>query len=273
MNQIVQEPAQTDFTAIKVRQQATWASGDYAVIGRTLQIVGESLCEAVDLRAGARVIDVACGNGNASLAAARRWAQVTGVDYVPQLLDRARLRAAAEELELGLVEGDAEALPFADAHFDVALSTFGVMFAPDHRRAASELMRVVKPGGAIGLANWTPGGFIGELFATVGRHVAPPAGVASPARWGTESYLDELFDGARSIHAQRREFVFRYESVEHFIDVFRRYYGPIYKAFNALDPSRQARFAADIASLAAKFNRAEGSFAVPGEYLEVVIER
>ncbi len=265
--------AVVDLAAVKVRQQATWASGDFAVIGTTLQIVGESLCEAVDLQAGSRVVDVACGNGNAALAAARRWCKVTGVDYVPSLLQGAAQRARAERLDLELIEGDAERLPFEDAHFDVALSTYGIMFAPDQEKAAREIVRVVKPGGRIGLANWTPEGFIGHLFKAVGKHVPPPPGVASPAYWGTESRLQELFKGTRSIRAERKDFVFRYHSAAHFIEVFRTFYGPTFKAFGALDSRAQARLAADIEELSAKFNRSSTSFVVPGEYLEVVIDR
>lgn len=266
------QPA-VDLVAVKARQQATWASGDFAVIGTTLQIVGESLCEAVDLEAGSRVLDVACGNGNATLAAARRFCEVTGLDYVPELLERAAERARAERLELELIDGDAEHLPFEDARFDVALSTYGIMFAPDQDQAAREIVRVVKPGGKIGLSNWTPEGFVGQLFKTVGKHVPPPAGVASPIYWGMESRLEELFRGTRSIRTTRKEFVFRYESASHFIDVFRRFYGPTYKAFGALDSGGQARLAADIADLSSRFNRRKTSFVVPAEYLEVVIER
>jgi ubiquinone/menaquinone biosynthesis C-methylase UbiE len=262
-----------DLAAVKVRQQAMWASGDFAVIGTTLQIVGEALCEAVDLQAGARVLDVACGNGNASLAAARRWGNVTGLDYVPALLRRAADRARAEGLALELVEGDAERLPFADGCFDVALSTYGIMFAPDQEQAAREIVRVVKPGGTIGLANWTPEGFIGQLLKTIAKHVPPQPGVASPIYWGTEARLGELFRGTQSIQATRKEVAFRYESTAHFTDVFRRFYGPTYKAFLALDTEGQARLAADITDLSTRFNRRRTSFVVPCEYLEVVIER
>lgn len=268
-----QQPHVIDLMAVKARQQATWASGDFSIIGTTLQIVGEALCESVDLLSGSRVLDVACGNGNAALAAARRGAVVTGLDYVPALLQNAKGRAQAERLALDLVEGDAENLPFGDAHFDVALSTFGIMFAPNQEQAASEIMRVVKPGGRIGLCNWTPEGFIGQLLKTVGKHVPPPAGVASPIYWGTEARLNELFRAAQSIRVARKTFVFRYTSAADFIDVFRRYYGPTFKAFAALEPPRQAQLADDIAALAAKFNRHAESFVVPGEYLEVVIER
>jgi ubiquinone/menaquinone biosynthesis C-methylase UbiE len=272
-SQLPVAPAPPDLAALKARQQVMWASGDFSVIGTTLQIVGESLCEAVDLDAGAQVLDVACGNGNAALAAARRWCQVTGVDYVPELLRRAGERAHAERLELELIPGDAERLPFEDARFDVALSTYGIMFAPDQPQAAREIVRVVKPGGKIGLCNWTPEGFIGQLLKTVGRHVPPPAGVASPVAWGTEARLRELFSGTRSMRVEPREFVFRYKSAAHFIDVFRRFYGPTFKAFAALDPQGQARLTSDITELSARFNRSRTAFAVPAEYLEIVIER
>lgn len=277
MDQILHgQPARVndiDFAAVKARQQAMWASGDFAVIGTTLQIVGESLCEAVDLESGSRVLDVACGNGNAALAAARRFCRVTGLDYVPELLRRAEERARAERLELETVEGDAERLPFEDGSFDTVLSTFGVMFAPDQERAANELLRVTKPGGKIGLANWTPEGFIGGLLKTVAKHVPPAAGLASPILWGTQARLEDLFRGARSVRATRKDFVFRYESSAHFIDVFRRLYGPTYVAFRMLDAVGQARLTADIGELASRFTRRQTSFVVPGEYLEVVIER
>jgi ubiquinone/menaquinone biosynthesis C-methylase UbiE len=266
-------PVTVDLAAVKTRQQAMWASGDFAVIGTTLQIVGESLAEAVDLLAGTRVLDVACGNGNATLAAARRFCHVTGLDYVPALLERAGARARAEGLDVNLVEGDAERLPFPDAHFDVALSTFGIMFAPDQERAAREIARVVKPGGKIGLASWTPEGFIGQFLKTVGKHVPPPAGVASPAFWGSPTRLEELFSNAEVIHNKRVDFAFRYESTAHFIEVFRKFYGPTYKAFGALDEKGQAQLTADITALAAKWNRSATAFVVPSEYLETVIQR
>jgi ubiquinone/menaquinone biosynthesis C-methylase UbiE len=258
---------------VKARQQAMWASGDFAVIGTTLQIVGETLCETVDLEAGSRVLDVACGNGNATLAAARRFASVTGVDYVPELLRRGAERARAERLGIDFVEGDAEQLPFDDDTFDVALSTFGVMFTADQERAARELVRVVRPGGKIALANWTPEGFIGQLLKVVARHVPPPPGVASPIGWGTEERLRQLFPRLRAIRTERKTFVFRYESVGHFLDVFRRYYGPTYTAFGKLESAAQARLAADITELCARASRRSSSLVVPAEYLEVVIER
>lgn len=283
MNSIIEAPPSTrtinsvnvDLAAVKAKQQLTWASGDFAVIGTTLQIVGESLCEAADLRAGSHVLDVACGNGNASLAAAHRFAKVVGLDYVPALLERARERAAAERLAIDFVEGDAEAMPFPAESFDTVLSTFGVMFAPDQARAAKELTRVVRRGGTIALANWTPEGFIGRLLSTVGRHVPPPAGVASPIYWGHEARLRELFPEVRAIHTRRRNFVFRYESADHFIHVFRTYYGPTFKAFGALDADGQLRLADDIRALIEQFNGPSTlkSVAIPAEYLEVVIDR
>ena len=263
-----------DFAALKLRQQATWATGDFAVVGTTLQVVGESLCEAVDLRAGERVLDVACGNGNAALAAARRFGKVSGLDFVPALLKAAQARAAAEGLELELTEGDAEKLPYGDGTFDVVLSTYGVMFTPDQERAARELARVCAKGGRIGLANWTPEGFIGELFKVIGAHVPPPAGVRSPALWGTESRLAELFGGAASrVDSARKHFVFRYASAEHFIDLFRRFYGPVSKAFSALDEQGQRSLEKDLGALIARFDVGGRGIAVPGEYLEVVVHR
>ncbi len=262
-----------DYAAIKQRQQAVWASGDYAVIGTTLQIVGERLCEAIDLRAGERVLDVAAGNGNASLAAARHFAAVTSTDYVGALLERGRERAEAERLDITFREADAEALPFADASFDAALSSFGVMFAPHQEQAAFELARVVRRGGRIGLANWTPDGFIGQLFRTIGRHVPPPAGVRSPALWGSAARLGELFPG-QQVSAEKRIFHFRYESPAHWLSVFRRLYGPTHRAFAALDPAGQAALEADILDLLQRFNRGGAqTLIVPSEYLEVVVTR
>jgi ubiquinone/menaquinone biosynthesis C-methylase UbiE len=264
--------APPDLAAVKKKQQATWASGDYAVIGRTLQIVGETLCEAVDLRAGERVLDVACGNGNATLAAARRSAEVTGLDYVPSLLEGARARAAAEGMIIDLREGDAEAMPFADASFDVVLSTFGCMFTPDHQRTAREMARVTRPGGRIGVASWTREGFIGQLFAVIGRHVPPPVGVRSPALWGSEDHLGDLFAGMR-IEATRKHFHFNYTSADHMIDTFRTYYGPVGRAFDALDPAGKSALDADLHALLAKFDRGGHTLLVPGEYLEAIIHR
>jgi len=268
-------PAAPDHAAIKLRQQATWASGDFAVIGVTLQIVGESLAEAADIRAGERVLDVAAGNGNATLAAARRFAAVTSTDYVPELLDKGRARAAAEGLQVNFRTADAEDLPFEDGSFDVALSTFGAMFTPDHTRPAREMLRVVRRGGRIGLANWTPEGFIGQLFKVIGTYIPAPAGLKSPALWGTEPHIVELFGAqATDIRAVRKNFNFRYRSAAHWIQIFRDFYGPTHKAFAALDPARQDALAKDITALLNRCNTAgPASLVVPGEYLEVVIER
>jgi ubiquinone/menaquinone biosynthesis C-methylase UbiE len=273
MNTATLSPATPDLAAIKQKQQATWASGDFAVIGTTLQIVGESLAEAADVNAGERVLDVAAGNGNATLAAARRFAHVTSTDYVSALLDKGLARARAEALPVTFRVADAEALPFDGASFDVALSTFGVMFTPDHARAAREMLRVVRPGGRIGLANWTPQGFIGRLFKVIGAHVAPPAGLKSPALWGTEAHLAELFGAqAAQIRVERRMFNFRYRSAAHWIQVFRDFYGPTHKAFAALDAKGQEALERDITALLDELNiGGKTALVVPAEYLEVVI--
>jgi ubiquinone/menaquinone biosynthesis C-methylase UbiE len=268
-------PAQPDLAAVKQRQHGAWSSGDYAVVGTTLQIVGEQLCEALDLRAGSKVLDVAAGNGNATLAAARRWCDVTSTDYVPALLKRGQERAAADHLTVEFREADAEALPFADASYDVVVSTFGVMFTPDQDKAASELARVCRSGGKIGLANWTPQGFIGQLFKTIGKHLPPPAGVKSPALWGTQARLEEMFGSqASEIAAEPRMFVFRYRSPEHWLDVFKSYYGPMLKAFAALDETGQAELRRDLMTLLGEFNHADdGTVVVHSEYLEAVITK
>lgn len=267
--------ARVDFDALKNRQMSAWASGDYAVIGTTLQIVGESLAEACDLRWDERVLDVAAGNGNATLAAARRGCRVTSTDYVAGLLDRGKERARAEHVDVTFQVADAESLPFEDASFDAVLSTFGVMFAPDQATAASELARVCRPGGRIGLANWTPEGFIGQMFKVLGRHLPPPAGVQSPSRWGVETHLRSLFgERAAAIAVTPRTFNFRYRSAAHFIEVFRAWYGPVHKAFAALPDERASMLEHDLTKLLNGLNRAgAGSLVVPSEYLEVVITR
>ena len=262
-----------DFEAVKSRQQATWSAGDYAVIGTTLQITGESLCETLDLAAGSRVLDVAAGNGNASLAAARRGSEVTASDYVGELLAGTQARAVAEGLHIECQEADAEALPFGDSSFDAVLSTFGVMFTPNQEQAASELIRVCRPGGRIGLANWTPAGFIGQMFKIVGGYVAPPAGVRSPLEWGTEGRLAELFAG-HDVHIESKHFVFRYRSAQHWLDTFRSYYGPTLKAFAALDEAQRSAFECALLVLAETHNTAtDGTLRVPSEYLEIVITK
>jgi ubiquinone/menaquinone biosynthesis C-methylase UbiE len=264
-----------NYTAIKAKQKATWGSGDYGRVGVTLQITGEVLCEALDIRSGQSVLDVAAGNGNASLAAARRFCKVVSTDYVPSLLDQSRCRAAAESLAIDYREADAEDLPFEDASFDNVVSTFGVMFSPNQGRAASELIRVCKKGGKIGLANWTPDGFVGQLFKTVGRHLPPPPGVNSPAAWGTEAFLDKHFGAyVAKIEAAPRQFTFRYHSPEHWLDVFSTYYGPVLKAFEALDEAAGASLRNEIERLIARHNRArDGTLVVPSDYLEIVISR
>jgi ubiquinone/menaquinone biosynthesis C-methylase UbiE len=271
------EPAPTlpDLSAVKTRQQGAWSSGDYATVGTTLQIVGETLCEALDLRAGQKVLDVAAGNGNVTLAAARRWCEVVSTDYVPALLERGRERAAAERLAIEFREADAEALPFADASFDAVVSTFGVMFTADQDKAAAELVRVCKPGGKIGLANWTPDGFIGQLFKTIGKYMPPPAGVKSPALWGTGARITEFFGAqASSIQLEQRDFVFRYRSAQHWLDVFKSYYGPLLKTFGALDPETRTALTDDLFELIKRFNRSgDKTMVVPSEYLEVVVTR
>jgi ubiquinone/menaquinone biosynthesis C-methylase UbiE len=268
-------PAAVDLGAVKTRQQAAWATGNYAVVGTTLQIVGETLCESLDLRFASRVLDVAAGNGNATLAAARRWCDVTSTDYVPSLLDAGQARARAEGFVVTFKEADAENLPFDDASFDVVMSTFGVMFTPDQDKAAAELLRVCKPGGKIGLANWTPESFIGQVFRTIGRYIPPPPGVKSPALWGTEERMQELFGReAKQIRSTSRHFTFRYRSPAHWIEVFRTYYGPMNKTYAALDVAKQAEFTRELTALMDQGNLArDGSLVLPSEYLEVVVDR
>jgi ubiquinone/menaquinone biosynthesis C-methylase UbiE len=264
-----------DFAAVKTRQRAAWSSGDYAVVGTTLQIVGEALCEAMDLRSTQRVLDVAAGNGNVTLAAARRWCDVVSTDYVEALLTRGRERAAAERLNVEFREADVENLPFADAGFDAVVSTFGCMFAPNPKQTASEMLRVCKSGGKVGMANWTPEGFIGQLFKTIGKHVPPPAGIESPALWGSRQRIQDLFGAqAAKVEVESRHFTFRYRSPEHWLEIFKNYYGPVLKAFAALDAARQPALADDLLTLIAKFNRAkDGTMVAPSEYLEVVITK
>jgi ubiquinone/menaquinone biosynthesis C-methylase UbiE len=273
--QSIQPAGELDLNALKARQHVAWSSGDYAIVGTTLQIVGEELCEALDLRANQSVLDVAAGNGNATLAAARRWCHVVSTDYVAALLERGRARAAADGLAVEFKEADAEALPFADATFDAVVSTFGVMFTPNQDRAASELLRVCRSGGKIGLANWTPEGFIGQLFKTLGKYLPPPAGAKSPALWGTKARIDEMFAGmARDIHTEPRHFVFRYGSGEHFLEIFRTYYGPVLKAFAALDAASQDGLQRDILALIATMNRSgDETIVVPSEYLEIIVTK
>lgn len=270
--------AMSDLAVVKRRQQATWAAGDYAVVGSTLQIVGETLCEALDLRSGQTVLDVAAGNGNATLAAARRWCEVTSTDYVGALLERGHARAQAEGWRIEFKEADAEALPFKDGSFDAVISTYGVMFTADQDRAAAELLRVCKSGGKIGLANWTPDGFIGQVFKIISRYSPPAVGVKSPALWGTRARLEELFGADACFYsgivARPRNFMFRYRSAQHWVDVFKTYYGPILKTLAVLPADGRAAMLADITSLIDRLNQAhDGTMVVPGEYLEIIITR
>jgi ubiquinone/menaquinone biosynthesis C-methylase UbiE len=263
-----------DFSAIKVKQQAAWATGNYAVIGTSLQIVPELLCESLDIRSGSHVLDVAAGNGNASLAAARRWCQVTSTDYVPALLDLGKARAAADGFSMIFQEADAENLPFDDASFDIVLSTFGVMFTPHQERSSAELFRVLKPGGKIGLANWTPSSFVGQIFKTIGKYVPPPAGVNPPSLWGTEARLRELFPNAKSIETKTLNAVMRYLSPDHWLEVFSTYYGPMNRTFAALDQAGKSALTSDLHTLMASLNTAtDGTLVLPSEYLEVVIQK
>jgi len=268
-------PAAPNYEAIKTKQRAAWSSGDYSVVGVTLQIVGENLCEALDLRSGQRVLDVAAGNGNVSLAAARRFCEVTSSDYVPALLERGKQRAEIDGLVITFREADAEALPFAEACFDVVTSSFGVMFTPNQERAAAELLRVCRPGGKIGLANWTPESFIGQLFKTIGKHLPPPAGLKSPALWGTRDRLNDLFSpDAGSIEAAQRTYVWRYKSPRHWLDLWRAVYGPLQKAFGALDEAPQEQLTTDLLALIDRFNVAiDGTMVVPADYLEVIVTK
>jgi ubiquinone/menaquinone biosynthesis C-methylase UbiE len=263
------------FSAIKAAQQRGWAAGDYTIPGAILVVMSENLCEAVDLHAGQRVLDVATGSGNTAIAAARRFCEVTGVDYTPSLLEKARERAAVECLPITFLEGDAEALPFSAGSFDAVLSTLGVMFTPNQEAAASELLRVCRSGGKIGLASWTPAGFFGQMGRAMAPYMPPPPGVRPPALWGTEAHVQELFgNDAVSLQAQKRYFFHRYRSAQHAVEIFCTYYGPVVKALEALEPARQELMRRDLQSVLEQVNIAtDGTLVAPGEYLEVVAIR
>jgi ubiquinone/menaquinone biosynthesis C-methylase UbiE len=262
-----------DLATIKARQQQTWAQGDYLLISADLVLVSELLCETVDLRAGQKVLDVATGSGNTALAAARRRCDVIGIDYAPTRLALGQARAAAERLPVTFRDGDAEQLPFTDATFDVVLSTFGVMFAPDQDQAARELLRVCRPGGKIGLANWTPESFPGAFRRVMAQYLPPPPGVPSPVRWGTETGLRELFGaGMASLEMTQRTLAQRYASAQHCVEHLRTNFGPVVAAFAALDAERQARLMRDMVEDAQRFNRSgDATFVVPCDYLEAVV--
>ena len=265
-----------DLEAVKQVQQTVWSAGDFAMVATPLVIVGEELCEAVDVLPDERVLDVACGSGNTTLAAARRaWGETVGIDYVPELLERGRERAAAERLEVEWVEGDAENLPFDDASFDVVLSTFGSMFAPNQERAAEEMLRVCRPGGRIGMANWTPDGLVGQMFNLATRGAPPPPGMSPPSAWGTEERLRELFgDGISELRINPRVFKFRYRSPEHYLEVFRTYFGPVKMVWDNLDEAGREEFAAQARQLLERFDEGGGrALVAPGEYLEAVAVR
>ena len=264
---------QPDLSVIRARQQKTWASGDFAVVASRIVLASEQLADAMDLHAGSRVLDVACGSGNATLAAARSGTYAVGVDYVPALLEDGRARAAAEGLDVQFRTAEAENLPFDDSSFDAALSVFGTMFAADHQQAANEIVRVVVPGGTVGLASWQPSGFIGEMFRVITSYVPAPTGVASPMLWGTEDYLNDLFGSAiASATSVERVCTFRFTSAEEFVGFFRRWYGPTLKAFEALDEADQLGLGYDLADLARRWNRhTSGSIAIPATYLESVL--
>jgi SAM-dependent methyltransferase len=276
MTETLDAPTQApDLAAVKQRQQQAWGSGDYHAVAAKIVVVADRLVDAADLRAGWRVLDVATGSGNAAIAAARLGSTAVGVDYVPSLLERARARAAAEGVSVELVEGDAEALPFADASFDAVTSVFGAMFAPDHERAAAELLRVTRRGGTIALASWTPDGFLGQFFRTMAAHVPPPAGVRSPMLWGTESHLRGLFgDGIASLKARERTFTWRFTSTRDFVSLFRTWYGPTVKAFESLDADRSEALERDLIELGRRHDRlGAGAIAIPATYLETVATR
>lgn len=260
---------------IKERQRLAWASGDYSEFGAALLIMSELLCEAVGLGPGQKVLDVATGSGNTALASARRFGETTGIDYVPALLERGRERAAAERLRVAFREGDAENIPLPDASFDVVLSTVGVMFAPDQERAAGELLRVCRPGGRIGLANWTPDGFAGELGSLFGSYLPFSPGLKPPVLWGTEERLRELLGGGvRDLRIVRRSFVFRYRSVCHYLEVLQTQLGPTRETLLALDPAKRENLTDDVVDLVSRFNRSgDGTLVVPSDYLEVVATR
>lgn len=275
MNKIVDIKPEPNYAAIKDKQKGIWSSGDYARVGTTLQIVGEKLADAMDVHADQKILDVAAGNGNFTLAAARRWADITSTDYVHSLLERGKQRAIADGFDLTFELADAEDLPFADGIFDAAASTFGVMFAPNQKQAASEMKRVVRKGGKIGLATWTPNGFVGVMSGIIRDYVPMPAGLDSPMLWGTDAHLETLFgQQVEEIEIVRKHFNFRYRSADHWLEVFRRYYGPLHMAFETLDDLQQQALAQDLINMIEQMNQSEDeSMRVPGEYLEVVITR
>jgi len=263
----------SDFEEIKNKQQNVWASGDFSIVAWNTLYIGEKLCEAVDFRAGQKILDVATGSGNTALSAARRFGEVTGIDYVPALIEKAKERSAIDKLPVDFRVADCENMPFPDGSFDVVLSTFGSMFAPDHEKAAQELLRVCKPNGKIGLANWSPEGFWGEIFRLRGKYIPPEENLKPPGEWGTEQRIKELFENHTSeIKINKRTALFRYKSVEHFIEFFKTYFGPILKTFEALDEQQQNQYQKDIEQKVIQFNQSgDNTVVIPAEYLEIVM--
>jgi ubiquinone/menaquinone biosynthesis C-methylase UbiE len=264
-----------DYAEITVRQQATWSLGDFNELARQVMAVSDALVEAVDPRPGQRVLDVACGSGNAAISAARRYCKVTGLDYVPSLVERAKQRAAAEGVPIDFRVGDAQSLPFGDASFDVVVSTFGVMFAPDQAKAASEVLRVCKPGGKIGLANWGPEDFGGTVFRAIAKHAPPPPGLTPSIRWGTPAGIEELLGpGTSNISATHRTFFQHFESIDHMADVFFRYFGPANRAMSVVDAATQPALRRDVADTFAAHNRAtDGTARIESRYYQVIATR
>jgi ubiquinone/menaquinone biosynthesis C-methylase UbiE len=262
-----------DLNAVKAQQQKMWATGDFAMIGWNTVYPGERMCEAAGLRADWKVLDVACGSGNVALSAARRNCDAVGIDYVPALIERARERAAAERLPAAFEIGDCEAIPFPDSAFDAVLSVFGSMFAPDQEQAARELLRVCRPGGRIGLANWTPEGFWGQAFGVTARYRPPPAGLRSPLEWGRQGRLHELFgQQIRAMHVTARTVLFRFRNSAHWLEVFSRYFGPVMKTLEALDDAGRRAYRDELDVTLNRFNvSGDGTLVVAADYLEVVL--
>jgi SAM-dependent methyltransferase len=265
-----------DLAAVRDVQQKTWSEGDFSMVAGLVMMVAEELVEALDIVPDERVLDVACGSGNGAIAAARRaWGNTVGADFVPSLLERGRERAASERLDVEFVEADATDLPFGDGEFDVAMSIFGAMFAADQQKAAAELLRVCKPGGRIGMANWVPDGGVGKMFMTTAKHAPPPPGVDSPLLWGTEERLRELFgDGISDLRIERRRSRQTFRSADHFLDFFRTYFGPVKVAFERVGSEGEAALEADLRAYLAEYNKAgEGALVLEPEYLQVVATR
>jgi len=266
-----------DLAAVTQMQQQTWSEGDFAMVAGLVNYPSECLIEALEIVPGERVLDVACGSGNAALAAARRaWGNTVGADFVPALLERGRERAAAERLEIEFVEADCQALPFEDAGFDIAVSVFGAMFAPDQERTAAELLRVVRPGGRIGMANWTPDGGIAQMFVTIMKHTGgPPPGTVPPVLWGTEERLRDLFgDGISELRLRKRTSRQVFRSPDHYLDFFRTYFGPVKAAYEKVGTAGEAALTADLRAFLEEANTGgERALVLEPEYVEVVATR